>query len=196
MFTGIATNNGTIKNIKEKKSNEYTIESDIDLQEVKIGSSIMCSGICLTVINKKNNNFSVNVSEETLNVSNAKNWKEGTKLNLEKSLKVGDELGGHIVTGHIDDTTRLLRKKVLKKSLELTFELPYSLQKYVCKKGSIAIDGISLTVNNVEEKSFSVSIIPHTSAVTTLGSIKKDDIVNIEIDILARYIENNIKKIK
>ena len=196
MFTGIATNYGTIKNIKEKKNNEYTIESDIDLQEVKIGSSIMCSGICLTVINKNNNSFAVNVSEETLNVSNAINWKEGTKLNLEKSLKVGDELGGHIVTGHVDDTTRLLRKKVLKKSLELTFELPHSLQKYVCKKGSIAIDGISLTVNNVEEKNFSVSIIPHTSEVTTLGSIKKDDIVNIEIDILARYIENNIKKIK
>ena len=196
MFTGIATNYGIIKNIKEKKNNEYTIESDIDLQEVKIGSSIMCSGICLTVINKNNNSFAVNVSEETLNVSNAINWKEGTKLNLEKSLKVGDELGGHIVTGHVDDTTRLLRKKVLKKSLELTFELPHSLQKYVCKKGSIAIDGISLTVNNVEEKNFSVSIIPHTSEVTTLGSIKKDDIVNIEIDILARYIENNIKKIK
>ena len=196
MFTGIATNYGIIKNIKEKKSNEYTIESDIDLLEVKIGSSIMCSGICLTVINKKNKSFAVNVSEETLNVTNAKNWKEGTKLNLEKSLKVGDELGGHIVTGHIDDTARLLRKKALKKSLQLTFELPQCLQKFICKKGSIAIDGISLTVNDVEEKSFSVSIIPHTSAVTTLGSIRKDDIVNIEIDILARYIENNIKKTK
>ena len=196
MFTGIATNYGTIKNIKEKKSNEYTIESDIDLQEVKIGSSIMCSGICLTVINKNNNSFAVNVSEETLNVSNAINWKEGTKLNLEKSLKVGDELGGHIVTGHIDDTTILVRKKVLKKSSELTFELPHKLRKYICKKGSIAIDGISLTVNNVKENSFSVSIIPHTSEVTTLGNIQKDDIVNIEIDILARYIENNIKKTK
>ena len=194
MFTGIATNYGTIKNVKAKKGNEYTIESDIDLLEVKIGSSIMCSGICLTVINKKNKSFAVNVSEETLNVTNAKNWKEGTKLNLEKSLKVGDELGGHIVTGHIDDTARLLRKKALKKSLQLTFELPHRLQKYICKKGSIAIDGISLTVNDVEEKSFSVSIIPHTSSITTLGSIKKDDIVNIEIDILARYVENNIKK--
>ena len=196
MFTGIATNYGIIKNIKEKISNEYTIESDIDLSQLKIGSSIMCSGICLTVINKKNRNFAVNVSEETLNVTNAKNWKVGTKLNLEKSLKVGDELGGHIVTGHIDNTTRLLKKRELKKSSELTFGLPYNLKKYICKKGSIAIDGISLTVNGVEEKSFSVSIIPHTSAVTTLGSIKKDDIVNIEIDILARYIENNIKKIK
>lgn len=196
MFTGIATNYGIIKNIKEKKSNEYTIESDIDLSEVKIGSSIMCSGICLTVVNKKNKEFLVNVSEETLNVTSAKNWKKGTKLNLEKSLKVGDELGGHIVTGHIDDTTILLRKRLLKRSSELTFRLPDKLQKYVCKKGSIAIDGISLTVNNVEKKSFSVSIIPHTSAITTLGDIQKDDTVNIEIDILARYIENNIKKIK
>ena len=146
MFTGIATNYGIIKSIKEKGSNEYTIESDIELSKVKIGSSIMCSGICLTVINKKNKSFSVNVSEETLNVTNAKNWKKGTKLNLEKSLKVGDELGGHIVTGHIDDTSRLLRKRILKKSSELTFELPDNLQKYVCKKGSIAIDGISLTI--------------------------------------------------
>ena len=100
------------------------------------------------------------------------------------------------VISFIIRNTPKYRKRVLKKSSELTFELPHNLQKYVCKKGSIAIDGISLTVNNVEEKSFSVSIIPHTSAVTTLGSIKKDDIVNIEIDILARYIDNNIKKIK
>ena len=120
MFTGIATNYGIIKILKRKKSNEYTIESDIDLSEVKIGSSIMCSGICLTVINKKNKSFFVNVSEETLNVTNAKNWKEGTKLNLEKSLKVGDELGGHIVTGHIDDTTRLLRKSI-KKVIRINF---------------------------------------------------------------------------
>ena len=121
MFTGIATNYGIIKNIKEKKSNEYTIESDIDLSGVKIGSSIMCSGVCLTVINKKNKSFAVNVSEETLNASNAINWKEGTKLNLEKSLKLGDELGGHIVTGHIDDTTRLLKKKNIKKVIRINF---------------------------------------------------------------------------
>ena len=130
MFTGIATNYGIIKNIKEAKNNEFTVESDIDLSEVKIGSSIMCSGICLTVINKKYKSFAVNVSEETLNVSNAINWKKGTKLNLEKSLKVGDELGGHIVTGHIDDTTRLLRKRVLKKPSELIFELPHNLQNF------------------------------------------------------------------
>ena len=196
MFTGIATNYGLIKDIKEKNDNEYTIESSIDLSEVKIGSSILCSGICLTIIKKKKKSFIVNISEETLSVTNAKNWKKGTKLNLEKSLKVGDELGGHIVTGHIDETTKLLSKKKLKKSSILIFALPKNLQKFICKKGSIAIDGISLTINDVEEKYFSISIIPHTSEITTLGSIKKDDIVNIEIDILARYIENNVRKIK
>ena len=196
MFTGIATNYGLIKDIKEKANSEYTIESDIDLTKVKIGSSIMCSGICLTVIKKKSNNFVVNISEETLNVTNAKNWKKGTKLNLEKSLKLGDELGGHIVTGHIDNTAKLLEIKKLKKSSILKFKLPNNLKKFICKKGSIAIDGVSLTVNDVKEKSFSISIIPHTSKVTTLGTIQKGDIVNIEIDVLARYIENNIKKIK
>ena len=194
MFTGIATNYGLIKAIKEKTNIEYVIESDIDLTKVKIGSSIMCSGICLTVIKKSRKIFVVNVSEETLNVTNAKYWKKGTKLNLEKSLKLGDELGGHIVTGHIDKTTKLLEIRKLKKSSILIFKIPNNLKKFICKKGSIAIDGISLTVNDVEENSFSVSIIPHTSEITTLGSIKKGDIVNLEIDILARYIENNIKK--
>ena len=194
MFTGITTNTGFIKQLNKKVSGEYMIESDINLSDVKIGSSILCSGICLTIIKKEKSFFTVNISEETLKVTNAKNWKKGTKLNLEKSLKVGDELGGHIVTGHIDKTTCLMQKKKLQKSLILIFELPNELQRFICKKGSIAIEGISLTVNEVEDKSFSISIIPHTFDITTLGAIKKGDIVNLEIDILARYIENNIKK--
>ena len=196
MFTGITTNTGFVKEINGKKSGEYTIESDIDLSDIKIGSSILCSGICLTIVKKEKGFFTVNISEETLRVTSAKNWKKGTKLNIEKSLKVGDELGGHIVTGHIDKTTYLLQKKKLQKSLILIFQLPNELQRFVCRKGSIAIEGISLTVNDVEDKKFSISIIPHTFDITTLGSIKKGDIVNLEIDILARYIENNIKKIK
>ena len=196
MFTGITTHSGFVKKINEKLRGEYTIESNIDLSDIKVGSSILCSGICLTIIKKEKNVFVVNISEETLRVTNSKNWTIGTKLNLEKSLKLGDELGGHIVTGHIDKTTCLLNKKKLQKSLILFFELPKELQRFVCKKGSIAIDGISLTVNDVEDGSFSISIIPHTSDITTLGNIKKGDIVNLEIDILARYIENNIKKIK
>ena len=194
MFTGITTNTGFIKAINKQVNGEYTIESDIDLSDVKIGSSILCSGICLTIVKKEKSFFTVNISEETLKVTNAKSWKKGSKLNLEKSLKVGDELGGHIVTGHIDKTTCLMQKKKLQKSLILIFELPNELQRFICKKGSIAIEGISLTVNEVEDKSFSISIIPHTFDITTLGAIKKGDIVNLEIDILARYIENNIKK--
>ena len=196
MFTGITTNIGIVKEVNKNISGEYTIESDIDLSDVKVGSSILCSGICLTIVKKEKSFFTVNISEETLKVTNSKNWKKGTKLNLEKSLKVGDELGGHIVTGHIDKTSCLIGKKKLQKSLILIFELPSELKRFVCKKGSIAIEGISLTVNQVEDKSFSISIIPHTFDITTLGSIKKGDIVNLEIDILARYIENNIKKIK
>ena len=194
MFTGITTNIGIVKEVNKNISGEYTIESDIDLSDVKVGSSILCSGICLTIVKKEKSFFTVNISEETLKVTNSKNWKKGTKLNLEKSLKVGDELGGHIVTGHIDKTSCLIGKKKLQKSLILIFELPSELQRFVCKKGSIAIEGISLTVNQVEDKIFSISIIPHTFDITTLGSIKKGDIVNLEIDILARYIENNIKK--
>ena len=194
MFTGITTNTGFIKAINKQVNGEYTIESDIDLSDVKVGSSILCSGICLTIVKKEKSFFTVNISEETLKVTNAKSWKKGSKLNLEKSLKVGDELGGHIVTGHIDKTTCLMQKKKLQKSLILIFELPKELQRFICKKGSIAIEGISLTVNEVEDKSFSISIIPHTFDITTLGAIKKGDIVNLEIDILARYIENNIKK--
>ena len=114
MFTGITTNIGIVKEVNKKIIGEYTIESDIDLSDVKVGSSILCSGICLTIIKKEKSFFTVNISEETLKVTNAKNWKKGTKLNLEKSLKVGDELGGHIVTGHIDKTTYLMQKKSYK----------------------------------------------------------------------------------
>ena len=179
----------------EKKS-EYLIESDIDLKKVQIGNSIMCSGICLTVVKKYKKTFYINISEETLRVTNAKYWKKGTMLNLEKSLKVGDELGGHIVTGHIDEVTNLLKKEKLKKSIVLTFKLPINLKRYICTKGSIAIDGISLTVNKVTNKFFTVSLIPHTSNITTLGALKNKDIVNLEVDILARYVNNNINNKK
>ncbi len=192
MFTGITTNVGIIKSINNKIKNEYVIESEINLSDVKLGSSILCSGICLTIVKKNKKYFTTNISEETLKVTNAKNWRKGTRLNLEKSLKLGDELGGHIVTGHVDETSTLLERKKLKKSIILNFNLPPSLKKFICRKGSIAIDGISLTVNDVVKNKFSISLIPHTSNITTLGSIKKGSKVNIEIDVLARYIDNNI----
>ena len=192
MFTGIASTIGIIKSINEVNS-EYLIETKMRLSDIKIGSSILCSGICLTVVKIKKNSFTTNISEETLIATNAKYWKKGTSINLEKSLKLQDELGGHIVTGHIDQITKIIEKKILEKSILLNIYLPSQLKKFICRKGSIAIDGISLTINKVNTKSFFVNLIPHTASITTLGDLKKDNKVNLEVDVLARYIDNNIK---
>ena len=192
MFTGITENIGVIKSISKRDPIAYNIETNMTLKDVKIGSSIMCSGICLTVVKKNKKSFDVNLSEETLKVTTAKNWKVGTKVNLEKSLKVGDEIAGHFVSGHVDGTTELKEKKVLKNSTLLNFSLPKKIAKFICEKGSVTIDGVSLTINSVFKNKFSINIIPHTNKVTTLGKLKKGDMVNIEIDILARYINKSI----
>ena len=192
MFTGITENIGVIKSISKRDPIAYNIETNMILKDVKIGSSIMCSGICLTIVKKTKKSFYVNLSEETLKVTTAKNWKVGTKVNLEKSLKVGDEIAGHFVSGHVDGITELEEKKVLKKSTLLNFALSKKIAKFICEKGSVTIDGVSLTVNTVFKNKFSINIIPHTNKVTTLGKLKKGDMVNIEIDILARYINKNI----
>ncbi len=194
MFTGITENIGIIASISQREPLEYKIETEMPLKGLKIGTSIMCSGICLTVIKKSNKYFSVNISEETLNVTTAENWRAGTIINLEKSLKVGDEIAGHFVSGHVDITTTVKEKKVLKKSTLLCFFLPKRLAKFICEKGSITIDGVSLTINSVSTNKFSVNIIPHTNNITTLGKLQKGDKVNIEVDLLARYINKNTKK--
>ena len=194
MFTGISQNVGIIKRIGNKEPVEYKIETKMDLRRSKIGASIMCSGICLTVIKKSSNSFSINISEETLNLTTSKYWELGTKLNLEKSLKLGDELGGHIVTGHVDEVIYVKEKKVLEKSILMYFSLPNKLSKFICKKGSVAIDGVSLTVNNIYKDKFSVNLIPHTYKITTLGNLKKGGKVNIEVDVLARYVNRNLVK--
>ncbi len=192
MFTGITENIGVIRSISKRDPIAYNIETKMQLKDVKIGSSIMCSGICLTVIKKNKKNFYVNLSEETLKVTTAKNWKVGTKINLEKSLKVGDEIAGHFVSGHVDGIIELKEKKVLKKSTLLNFTLQKKLAKFICEKGSVTIDGVSLTINSVFKTKFSINIIPHTNKITTLGKLKKGDMVNIEVDILARYINKSI----
>ncbi len=191
MFTGISSNKGVIKKIHDEKS-EYLIETDMKLNDIKVGSSVLCSGICLTVVKKIKNSFITNISEETLITTNAKYWKIGKSLNLEKSLRLQDELGGHIVTGHIDQITKLLGKTKLEKSILLNFYLPAKLKKFICRKGSIAIDGISLTINKVNTKNFFINLIPHTASITTLGNLEKGHNVNLEVDVLARYIDNNI----
>ena len=196
MFTGITTNLGKIIKIENIKNPEFFIKSSMELKDIKIGSSIMCSGICLTVIKKKKDIFAVNISEETMNITNSSNWKTGSYLNLEKSLKLGDEISGHLVTGHVDGVSQLKKAMMLEKSYLFYFSIPNSLQKFICRKGSVTLDGVSLTVNDVRKKSFSINLIPHTIKHTTLGRIKVGDMVNIEIDILARYVDQNIKNDK
>ena len=149
--------------------------------------SICCSGICLTVTSFSKNKFSVDISKETLEKTNAKYWKKGTLLNLENSLKIGDEVSGHFVFGHVDTTGRLVDVKQFGKSWSLLIEFPNSIKKYIAQKGSISLNGISLTINNVKSNTFHCMIIPHTFKNTDIHKYKKNEILNLEVDMLARY---------
>ena len=160
--------------------------------KITIGASIACSGVCLTVTDKGTDQngdwFAVDASAETCSLTSAANWQVGTKLNLERALKVGDELGGHIVTGHVDGLGNLLSTQQDGDSRRYEFEAPSSLSQFIAGKGSITIDGVSLTVNSVEGNQFGINLIPHTQAETTLGGLVNGQAVNLEIDVLARYV--------
>ena len=195
MFTGIVQSIGNIENI-DKENNIFSIKTNLSLIDCKIGSSICCDGVCLTVlkISKQNSNylFDVNVGEETINRTNLIHWIKGSKINLEKSLKVGDEISGHFVYGHVDLTLALKKINKLKNSWEFNFDFNTSdnlqIKKFIVQKGSVSINGISLTIANIFEDYFSVSIIPHTFENTNLHLLKEKNRVNIEFDPLARYI--------
>ena len=198
MFTGIIQSTGLIKSINYE-NNIYQIKTNLSLLDNKIGSSICCDGVCLTATSIKKMSsyyiFDVNIGEETLKRTNLVNWKIGTKINIEKSLKVGDEISGHFVYGHVDSTLILKKIEKLKKSWEFEFlfintDKPINFKKYIVEKGSVAINGISLTVANVFIDSFNVSIVPHTYEFTNLSILEEGDKVNIEFDPLARYISN------
>jgi len=189
MFTGIITDIGTIHSISNQQGDWHiAIQTSYDLSRVDIGASIACSGCCLTVVKKQNDVFFVDVSHETLSKTNLGGWKEGTKINLERSLKIGDELGGHIVSGHVDGIAQLVSVIKDNDSWRLTFEVPVEFGGFIASKGSIALDGISLTVNEVNDTQFGVNIIPHTWENTTLGQRVEGDFVHFEIDMLARYV--------
>lgn len=199
MFTGIIQEMGKIKNIKKSSGKtNFTIESKKVIQNLEIGSSIACNGTCLTVVNLNKNYFEVEAIPETLKLTNLGNLKVGNFINLESSLRLKDELSGHIVLGHIDSMGRICKIKSEGDSILITIEFPKNIGKYITYKGSIAIDGISLTIANVTAKNFTVALIPHTLEVTTLKEIKIGDKVNLEIDVVARYLErlidNNINK--
>ena len=189
MFTGIITDIGTVASVVNNGGDmRIGIYTSYDLDDVDIGASIACSGCCLTVVKKIDDIFMVDVSAETLSKTNIGSWNEGAKINLERALKMGDELGGHIVSGHVDGLATL--KSITKEgdSHRLVFDVPKDLGSFIAPKGSVSLDGISLTVNEVDGTTFGVNIIPHTWENTTLGQIKEGDSIHIEIDMLARYV--------
>ena len=191
MFTGLIQDIGTIKKVEtQDKGVRLEIACDtLDLLKEKIGASICCSGCCLTATDIKGNEFSVDVSNESLSKTHIGKWQQGDTINLEPSLRMGDELGGHFVFGHIDGLADIIAIHEEGESFRLTIKPPENLMKYIASKGSIALDGISLTVNEVDNESFGVNIIPHTWDHTTLKNKGAGDKLHIEIDMLARYVE-------
>jgi len=191
VFTGIVEDVGKVKEIKTRtKEVVFTLEvKSIDAEEIELGESIAVNGTCLTVIAAGKNTFTVEASHETMKRTNLSKLKSGSKVNLERSLKIGGRLGGHIVNGHVDGIGKVESVKKRGKSIEIWVSLPNELSKYVVEKGSIAIDGVSLTINKVNGNRFSVNIIPYTQDATTFIGLKPGDTVNIECDIIGKYVE-------
>ena len=190
MFTGIIEGLGKVKRLTMKGGDAVLeIEATVSLTEVSVGNSIAVNGVCLTVTSKNQQDFQADVSAETLSRTTLKFLQTGHKVNLEKSLRVGGFVGGHFVLGHVDATGRILSQAQKSGSLVLAVEMNGDLSRYIVEKGSVAIDGISLTVNKLEKSRFYVNIIPHTAANTTLMMKKEGDSVNIETDILGKYVE-------
>lgn len=193
MFTGIITDIGTVRSAEPRGDLRLVIGCGYDMATVNLGASIACSGVCLTVVDKGDDWFAVDVSGATQAVTPAERWREGARLNLERALRVGDELGGHIVTGHADGTGEVVGLCPEGDSTRAGLRVPAALGRFIAPKGSIAVDGVSLTVNDVRDGDgsvdFSVNVIPHTSAHTTLGQLAVGNRVNIEIDVLARYLQ-------
>ena len=188
MFTGIISSMGTVETLIGSDAGvRLTMHVDFDLDDVEIGASISHAGCCLTVVSKQGRSYDLDVSNETLSLTNLGQWQEGSKVNIERALKIGDELGGHIVSGHVDGLAKLISVKQDGDSYRLTFEAPAPLYRFIAPKGSVALDGISLTVNEVEGNTFGVNIIPHTWLHTTLSKTTVGDSVNLEVDRLARY---------
>jgi len=188
MFTGIVTDVGTVRKAEQRGDLRLTIGCGYDMDGVDLGASIACSGTCLTVVDKGEDWFAVDLSGETVSRTAADRWREGAKLNLERSLRMGDELGGHIVSGHVDGVADVVSVTPEGDSWRYVFEVPASLARFVAPKGSVALDGVSLTVNEVDGRRFGVNIIPHTRTHTTFRTLKPGDKINFEVDMLARYV--------
>ena len=188
MFTGIVSDVGTVRKAEQRGDLRLTISTNYNLSTVELGASIACSGVCLTVVDKGSDWFAVDVSAETVSRTAADRWREGARLNLERSLRLGDELGGHIVTGHVDAVGEVVDVSPDGDSQRISLSVPKALAPMIAAKGSIALDGVSLTVNEVGEAEFTANIIPHTAQHTTLGALQPGQQLNVEIDVLARYV--------
>jgi riboflavin synthase len=200
MFTGIVTDIGEVIAVSARANNLslLTIACHYDRVGIADGASIACNGVCLTVIAAGVDDgqtwFSADAAAETLAVTTAGRWRHGTRLNLERALKIGDELGGHIVAGHVDGIAELVAREDLTEMARLTFGAPPQLSRFIAPKGSVALDGVSLTVNAAKDDRFEVLIIPHTLAVTTFGALRPGDTVNLEVDLMARYAARLIER--
>jgi riboflavin synthase len=193
MFTGIVTDVGEVRSAEQRGDLRLQIGTSYDLYTVDLGASISCSGVCLTVVDKGGDWFAVDVSGETISKTAGDHWRQGARLNLERALRLGDELGGHIVTGHVDAVAQVVGTCPEGDSTKIGISVPKSLSAMVAPKGSITLDGVSLTVNEVRDAEdgsthFAVNIIPHTAQHTTLGELKAGQQLNVEVDVLARYL--------
>ena len=195
MFTGLVEEVGTIEQITSNLDGlRISVNAEKVMEGLKVDDSVSCSGICLTVIDMNISSFTVQLVEETLNRTTAKNWKNDSAINLERALLPSSRMGGHFVQGHIDCTSKITDIKMKDESAIFSFTLPGPYQKYIVEKGSICLDGISLTVASINNKEFSIAVIPHTIEVTNWKNSKVGDLVNLEVDIISKYVENLMDK--
>jgi riboflavin synthase len=193
MFTGIVTDIGEVLAVEERAEGlrRLTIACAFDHASIAIGASIACSGVCMTAVatglDGGRDTFAVDAAAETLRLTTVGRWRAGTRVNLERSLKIGDELGGHLVSGHVDGLAEVVSRQDLTDMARFTLRVPRPLARFIAQKGSVTLDGVSLTVNEVGPDTFTVFIIPHTLGVTTFGALKNGDALNLEVDVMARY---------
>ena len=188
MFTGIITDVGYVRRLRRGELLDLTIATVFDTSAIPLGASIACSGACLTVVAVESAAFTVQASVETLTRTTLGEWEEGTPVNLEKPLRLGDELGGHLVLGHVDGVALMVERRPEAESVRFVFEAPEELTPFIAPKGSVALDGVSLTINEVAQNRFGVNIIPHTLACTNFGALQAGQRMNLEIDLIARYV--------
>ncbi|MBR9900074.1 MAG: riboflavin synthase [Rhodospirillales bacterium] len=194
MFTGIITDIATVRAIKKTGDTRFEFTTSFDTSKIVLGASIACNGACMTVVETGDDWFAIEASAESLSRTTLGDLSVGSKVNLEQATRVGDELGGHIVSGHVDGVAILTKRVPEGDSLRLTFEVPDKFAKYIASKGSVTLEGVSLTVNEVDGNTFGINLIPHTQTETTLGSKQPGDRINFEIDMLARYVARMLGK--